>query len=285
MCQEAGCDTPAELADAEKRSSRRLDIESRLRQIEERLVLLGGGKTVDDFTLEIQTIDPDAIEPQTKRRMDEIEALEARRSGLDQTIGREKNELSKMDGSARAADLEEQAQGILAGIASDAVEYARLHLASEVLKGAIAVYRDRHQGPVLERSSGLFARMTNGAFRGLQLDTGDKGEPLLVGVRSGTDEMVDVGAMSDGTVDQLYLAVRLASLDTYLEHNESMPLILDDMLINFDDERAAAALAVLSGLAGRTQIIFFTHHRHLVELAKHHADQDRLIVHRLGNVE
>jgi uncharacterized protein YhaN len=74
--------------------------------------------------------------------------------------------------------------------------------------------------------------------------------------------------MSDGTCDQLYLALRVASLEHYFVSHEPMPFIVDDVLLSFDDERAASALSVLKEMSAKTQIVFFTHHRHLVELAK-----------------
>jgi uncharacterized protein YhaN len=76
--------------------------------------------------------------------------------------------------------------------------------------------------------------------------------------------------MSDGTLDQLYLALRIASLEHYFGAHDPAPFIVDDVLLNFDDERAAAALTALNALSARTQIIFFTHHQRLVELAGAH---------------
>ena len=86
---------------------------------------------------------------------------------------------------------------------------------------------------------------------------------------------------SDGSRDQLYLSLRLASLEKYLENNEPVPLIVDDILINFDDERAGAALKVLADISHKTQIIFFTHHHHLVELAKRTVNDEILQLHSL----
>ena len=51
------------------------------------------------------------------------------------------------------------------------------------------------------------------------------------------------------------------------EVEEPLPLVVDDLFITFDDARARAVLNVLGELAKRTQVIVFTHHRHLVELA------------------
>ena len=84
--------------------------------------------------------------------------------------------------------------------------------------------------------------------------------------------------MSDGTRDQLYLALRLASLERYLEHNPPLPFIVDDVLVNFDDERAGATLRELAHLAKKTQVLFFTHHEHLVNSARSLLGEDRMAV-------
>ncbi|WP_437632056.1 AAA family ATPase [Sorangium sp. So ce854] len=92
---------------------------------------------------------------------------------------------------------------------------------------------------------------------------------------------VDVSGLSDGTRDQLYLALRLASLEHHARTGEPMPLILDDLLIHFDDDRARAALAVLGELTATTQVLFFTHHARLCELAREAVPADVLREHRL----
>jgi uncharacterized protein YhaN len=73
--------------------------------------------------------------------------------------------------------------------------------------------------------------------------------------------------MSDGTRDQLYLSLRLATLEQHLSRGEPMPFVVDDILIGFDDNRTKVCLAVLAELAVRTQVLLFTHHRRVLELA------------------
>ncbi len=102
-----------------------------------------------------------------------------------------------------------------------------------------------------------------------------------MGVRPGGKELVGVNGMSDGTTDQLYLSLRLSSLESYLDNNEPMPFILDDILIKFDNERAIATLKVLAELSKKTQVIFFTHHHHLVELAEVSIESNLLFKHAL----
>jgi uncharacterized protein YhaN len=88
--------------------------------------------------------------------------------------------------------------------------------------------------------------------------------------------------MSDGTLDQLYLSLRLATLEKYLAANEAMPFIVDDILIRFDDHRARATLQVLAELSNKTQILFFTHNQHLPALAQKQIDPAFLVIHELG---
>lgn len=74
--------------------------------------------------------------------------------------------------------------------------------------------------------------------------------------------------MSDGTRDQLYLALRLAALELHLQKTIALPFIADDLFINYDDGRAEAGLQALEHLSQSTQVIFLTHHAHLVPVAQ-----------------
>jgi len=79
--------------------------------------------------------------------------------------------------------------------------------------------------------------------------------------------VVPVSGMSTGTADQLYLSLRVASVEDYLERAVALPFVADDLFINFDDDRAAAGFRLLAQLAEKTQVLFFTHHQHLVNIA------------------
>ncbi|MDA3869969.1 MAG: chromosome segregation protein SMC, partial [Gammaproteobacteria bacterium] len=160
-----------------------------------------------------------------------------------------------------------EAQSRLASVNADAENYVRVKLASLILRDQIERYRAENQGPLVERASECFAMLTRNSFAGLKTDFNEKDEPVLVGIRPSGDR-VHVNGMSSGTRDQLYLALRLASLEKYMESSEPMPFIVDDILVDFDDDRSEAALIALSQLAEKTQVILFTHHSRVVEQAK-----------------
>jgi len=281
MCKEAFCDSTDQLSEAEKRSDTRRRIEADLNTTDQNLLQLSAGATVAEFVKEAAAIDPDSIAGEIERLDGDIQHLNQEKSELDQTIGSERTELSKMDGSARAADLADEIQILLGGLGNDVENYARLKIATKVLSLAIERYREKSEGPILKNASALFNQITGGSFEGIRAEYDDKGQPVIVGVRQKDKEIVSVEGMSDGTTDQLYLALRLAGLEMYLKTNEPIPFIVDDILIKFDNDRAIATLNALADISQKTQVIFFTHHRHLVELADKHIDSSTLFHHAL----
>ena len=236
--------------------------------IEREILETGEGASIAALEAEAEGVDrdelPGRIEALKHRINDE---LEPRRTKLAQARGREEKELELMDGSDQAAELAERAQAVLAGIRSNAENYVRVKLAGRILRDEIERYRRENQGPLVNRASEHFSALTLGSFERLMADFDDKDQPVLVGIRPG-GERVHVAGMSSGTRDQLYLALRLASLEKYMQDEEPMPFIVDDILVDFDDERAAAALNALAVLAEKTQVIIFTHHTQVVEQAK-----------------
>ena len=282
LCRQAGCSQPDQLAALEKRSAQAQELDKESRALEEQLLEQGEGATVDQLLQEIAAVDPDAIPVRLNEIARQSEDIEQKRSQLEQAIGSERTILGQMDGSAKAAEAAERAQAVMAKIHGDVHRYVRIHLASIILRREIERYRANNQGPLLSRASELFAALTAGSFSQLQTDFNEKDAPILVGVRP-SGECIGVEGMSDGTRDQLYLSLRLASLEQYLATREPLPFIVDDILINFDDQRAEATLRVLAQLSQKTQVIFFTHHGRLVELAKRVGGDEVVKIHHFGD--
>ena len=122
----------------------------------------------------------------------------------------------------------------------------------EALEMAIATLRDANDemqqrfAPELGRRAGeIMARLTGGKYASLsfsrELDASAK--------REGDTVAHEKAFLSEGTADQLYLALRLAICELALPEGCSCPIILDDALVNFDDERMAYALELLEEMA------------------------------------
>ncbi|MBC2710943.1 MAG: AAA family ATPase [Desulfosarcina sp.] len=283
LCQEARCEGADALAETEKRAQTRKNLVRERDGLESRLRGLSAGATVEEFIAEAASVEADSIGPELEELKKEIKRLEQERSELDQAIGTEKAELKRMDGSAEAAGHAEEAERLLANLESHVEKYARFKIAAFILSRTVEQYREKHQGPLISRASELFSQITLGAFSRLRAEYDERGNPVLVGIRPESGAQVTVEGMSDGTADQLYLALRLASLEQYLEHNEPLPFVVDDILLRFDDDRSMATLKVLCELSRKTQVIFFTHHHHLVELVENRLSDSAIVQYTLGS--
>ena len=132
--------------------------------------------------------------------------------------------------------------------------------------------------------------MTQGAFTGLALDYDEDDRASIKALRAeGSGEgrhgrRVGVEGLSEGTRDQLFLALRLAALKVGAGRGDAalLPLVCDDLLITADDARAAAMLGVLRTASRTLQILVFTHHEHLVEVANATIGADGYVLHRLA---
>jgi uncharacterized protein YhaN len=265
LCREAGASDPPSARAVCERANRRRQLEQTIANCEGRLLLVCGGKTIPEFIAEAEVLDADSVPGLLEATERNSAELRAEREGLDgrrRAFEAEALAFENADGAATAQHI----SGLAGALSADVEEYVRLRTASVVLRKAIEQYRDRNQGPVLEHAGRLFSALTRGSFAGLRVESVEA-KSVLVGTRP-DGRTVEVSGMSDGSCDQLYLALRLASLEHYFESHAPVPFIVDDVLLSFDDERAGAALSALNELSAKTQIVFFTHHRHLVELAK-----------------
>ena len=93
-------------------------------------------------------------------------------------------------------------------------------------------------------------------------------------------------ALSDGTRDQLHLALVLGSLEyRFASGAEPIPLVLDDVLVHFDDDRSVAALEVLAEFSKTTQVLLLTHHTRIRQQAEAIGEAKGAFVHELGGGE
>lgn len=281
LCRQAGVAEAHELPLVEERS-RELDAwRNELEDKERQLVELGQGLTLQQLAEEAENARPDDLVGELGQLHERVERLTHEREACLQEIAVEGAWLRDRDGVSTSAQQAELAQAKLAEIRAYAERYARVRLASEILKREVERFRERNQGPLLQRASELFAQLTLGSFSRLQVSYDDKDEPRLLGLRANGPGL-GVEGMSDGTRDQLYLALRLASLERFIAHREPLPFVVDDILVHFDDPRSEATLSVLGELSRRTQVLFFTHHQRLVELAARALPAEVLVVHELG---
>lgn len=281
LCAEAGTDDVQALPAIEQASAKRRELERDLATIDKQLRALAAPDSLETFMQQAAAQDTSVLAIEIEKSESQLRLLQQRWADAQQQVGKLRGEVEQMDASDRAAAVQQERQNLLAAIRRHAGRYAELTIAEDALKRAIEHYRQANEGPVLRLASKFFQQLTGGEYECLQIGFDDKDQPNLMGVRPNSRAMVMANLMSDGTADALYLSLRLASLEVHLDNYNPIPLIVDDCLVQFDDDRAAAALKILSEMSLRTQVILFTHHQHLVDLAVENIPPGGFHTHRL----
>jgi len=266
LMEQAGVDSVAALAASIARSDRHRQLAQRAQAALSRLAQDGDGLSREQLQAEVESVDPALLAAELAEVQDGIEQGAERQSALAVELDQARRALDGIAGSDDAAQAEARRQEALAGMADAAERYIKVMTAARLLKWSIDRYREEKQGPMLSRASTLFSQLTLGSFERLRVDF-DK-EPMVLEGQRPDRSVVGIPGMSDGTRDQLYLALRLAALELHLQQAPALPFIADDLFINYDDERAEAGLRALAQLSEQTQVIFFSHHPHLADIAR-----------------
>ena len=202
--------------------------------------------------LPVPTTAPAHSRKEVEAALEEARArLETARSASDRLTG-------QLHAAGDPDALRADADRLEAQISTLEAEFAAITLAMEALDNANTSLQNRFSPALGRKTAEIFRELTGGRYqnvvldRALQLSAEPAGDPISR----------DIQLLSAGASDQLYLAARLAICELVLPQDKSVPLILDDALTNFDDQRCEAALRWLKKEAAHRQILLFTcHHR------------------------
>lgn len=155
-------------------------------------------------------------------------------------------------------------EALLAEINENAGHWAVAKVADELIENARQEFERKHQPAVIRQASTLFAEITGGRYTAVKIPIGESRQQIHVIDRTGARK--EPHQLSRGTREQLYLAIRFGYIANHAVHNEPLPVIMDDILVNFDPARARATAAAIASLSAGNQVLFFTCHPHILEL-------------------
>lgn len=188
--------------------------------------------------------------------------------------------LEAQGGDGMVAELEEKRRTLLLDIEDQAKQYLALRAGTIAAEHALAAYRDQHRSSMMARASEAFATISQGFYKGLAVQPSKDGETLIAIGKSGGAKTAD--QLSKGARFQLYLALRVAGYQEFVRSRSAVPFIADDIMETFDDFRAEEAFRLFGEMAQLGQVIYMTHHRHLITIAKQVCP--RVQVHNLEDV-
>lgn len=278
--QMASCGDDDALIVAIGRSEERRLLTLKTQEVENEILENADELTVEEAKAEAEGQRTDQLVAEIDEINERVRSLNDQSAQIGEKIkalSTKQEEMEKGRGASRALQEREDAG---ANLASCAQRWMVLKTATIILQRGIERFRQEQQGPMLARASEVFEQLTCESFARLLVDYDDKDNPVLLGERA-DGKTCHVDGMSDGTRDQLFLSLRLAAIQNYVALAEPLPFIADDLFVHFDDNRAAAGLDALIALGGATQVLFFTHHRHLADLAMQRGDSKTVCVHHL----
>jgi len=204
------------------------------------------------------------------------EELEAKKIALDRdlentetTLDRFKREQAALEEQARQLMQDErisglriEEEGLKEQLASLAQAWCEIKLAQTLIRMGSERYEREMQPQVVSEAGRFFERLTSGAYRSLVAPMGEHRIEVV-----GKDESrKQIDQLSRGTAEQLYLSLRFGFIQEYGKRSESLPIIMDEILVNFDSSRARAAAKTILEFTRKHQVLFFTCHPETVHL-------------------
>jgi len=247
-------------------------------QIEEDLRAAFAGRPLAALEKELAGCDADELAVEAQRLSTEIEVQDDRVQQLYYAMKSAEDAVAAVGADETAADLAEKRRLLLLQLDEEAWRYLRLTAGIAAAQAGLRLYREQHRSGMMLRAAEAFRHITAGRFSDLQ-SRPDKDVETLVAVKAAGGSLT-VDEMSDGTRDQLYLALRMAGYQEFAAEREPLPFIADDIMQSFDDDRARAAFEMLGEVATHGQVIYLTHHAHLYEIARE-ALREAVRVHEL----
>ncbi len=219
--------------------------------------LIGKPSEVERFKAEVAAeVDPSLTDSAFPELENDITQMEGELAGCMQDIGAKRNQLSELESRERLSELRLEEETLKARLVGSIDEWYVSAICYKLLDGAMKVYERERQPFVLKYAGEYFGNITDGRYVRVIKKANDN--VLVVETPEGLQK--NVSSLSKGTAEQLYLSMRLAFIKEYADRVGPLPLIVDDILVNFDPERAKATLRLINEVAGEHQVIMFTCH-------------------------
>jgi uncharacterized protein YhaN len=261
LWREAGADTEERFRERVRLKEERVSLE---REREELAVALDSmlGSELRQEAEQSLLRPPEELESELERLAGLQADTERRLDGLRDRRGRLRNEMEKLESGEEHAERLQRVQETAAELEQHSRRWAVLSLATALFGRTRALYETERQPAVLRRASGYLNAMTGGRYVRIIAPLGEK---RLVAVNRDGDP-VDSAKLSRGAAEQLYMAMRFALADETAP-SAALPFVMDDVFVNFDEERLRLCLELLPSLAERRQLLLFTCHEHVVRKA------------------
>ncbi len=256
-------DLQMSLNDCEKRD----ELDDQINELTLELKQLTDIQDSDSMLSDCLEFDASSIDLELDAKRRSIEALLRQRDEHLTTRQTLINKLDAIGSSNEVARLDEERSNLRLYIQEQTRETMKSRLGVAAAREGMRQYREAHQSNMLKQAGNIFRQITGGNFTRLTTQP-DKKQRELLFAETRDGDFLEADKLSKGTRFQLFLALRLAAYKDYASSTVPLPFVADDILDAFDNQRSAESLQQFHEISQTGQVIYLTHHKHIVDLAK-----------------
>jgi len=261
LLTEARVTSPEDFRQREEIYRRRQEVKKEIKNRRSEIINLTGEGLFAETCATLATLEPTSVAGELQQLAEKLPILDSENDVLVKEIDRRTNELQSLASSAELARLLTDRESTRSQLEGAAEEWAVVTLSQHLLDRTRRVYERERQPAVIRSASARFHAITRERYASIisPLQGGEMEVESLGGRR------LSLQQLSRGTQEQLYLCLRFGLVEERDHNAEPLPVIMDDILVNFDPERARAAAEQLIRFAESRQLLFFTCHPSTVE--------------------
>ena len=257
LLQEGGASYSEDFRRRAGQHRKRMDLEQQRDEHTRALVLLSGpGEKVNSFLESLNSSDRSRLDAECGELKDEIDKVEGTRSKLREERGKISNILEQLAGEKKSSVLRRRRNILKERLLEHARAWSRLVLAKTLLERTQQKFERERQPDVIKHAQEFFCNVTGKRYNRLYTPTGER-KIMVVDAAGNTKQPHE---LSRGTREQLYLALRFGLIRDLGERTERLPVVIDEVLVNFDPYRARLTAQSLELLARTNQVLVFTCH-------------------------
>ena len=270
LLQSGGAEDAEEFRARADLSERRTSLEVKERSAHDRLQRLSGpGEALERLKADLANTDPQAIDDAIVALEDERDNADAQISERDTERGAMQREVKALVGEDESSRLRMERNILMEQIKGHARDWASLTLAQSLLEEARRKFERERQPGVVRHAEKFFTQITNGRYRQVYAPLGEQ----TITVTDADGQTKQPSELSRGTREQLFLSLRFGLIRELGQRTEPLPVVVDEILVNFDPDRALRAAVAFTELSSTNQVLVFTCHPTVVELFRDAASE------------
>ncbi len=282
LLNEVGLESESEFEEKSRQAHELANLQKKKQNLEDTLQFFAVNKEFKEFIAEFEGLDLPVLRYKKEQLEKTLQDVKDEKEACTHTLADLKSKIQQVENSSLLSELKEEQISLEEQTEKALKDYLAYAFARSFVMKAKQKYEKENQPELIKTASEIFAQITDG--RWTNISSSIENSTLYVNPKQGLPHTPD--QLSQGTREQLYLALRLAHIRNVAQYKEPLPLILDDILVNFDTLRSTQTAKTLASFTKNQnqQILFFTCHPHIANILQENVEGAKLYKIHAGKI-